>query len=239
MNAIAERWIGGCRRELLDRTLVWNQAHLRRILRQYETHHNQHRSHRSLKSAAPLKPLPEPVDLEQHRIRRHPQVGGIINEYRLVALHGRPSRHPQVHPHRPGEQPGQRGDHHPVGPAQPGFRVLPPQHRDFLAQHQEFGVLRGRRAGEQHQPADQADEHQIEHPYCHKLAMLPVTGPLPQANRRSAAYAPFWNPTGDRADLRRHGIQLRNPDSVAQSPGSVAAAPGIRSGHRCAAAPAP
>jgi putative transposase len=43
MNAIAERWIGGCRRKLLDRTLIWNQAHLRRILRQYETHHNQHR----------------------------------------------------------------------------------------------------------------------------------------------------------------------------------------------------
>ena len=85
MNAIAERWIGGCRREFLDRTLIWNQAHLRRLLRQYETHHNQHRPHRSLKSAAPLKPLPEPVDLEQHRIRRHPQVGGMINEYHLVA----------------------------------------------------------------------------------------------------------------------------------------------------------
>jgi len=40
MNAIAERWIGGCRRELLDRTLIWNQHHLRRILREYETHHN-------------------------------------------------------------------------------------------------------------------------------------------------------------------------------------------------------
>src|SRR6266704_2241120 len=37
MNAIAERRIGGCRRELLDRTLIWNQAHLRRILHQYET----------------------------------------------------------------------------------------------------------------------------------------------------------------------------------------------------------
>jgi putative transposase len=36
MNAIAERWTGGCRRELLDRTLIWNQAHLRRILREYE-----------------------------------------------------------------------------------------------------------------------------------------------------------------------------------------------------------
>ena len=85
MNAIAERWIGGCRREILDRTLIWNKAHLRRILRQYETHHNRHRPHRSLDSAAPLKPLPEPVDLEQHRVRRRPRVGGMINEYRLVA----------------------------------------------------------------------------------------------------------------------------------------------------------
>ena len=70
MNAIAERWIGGCRRELLDRTLVCNQNHLRRILREYETHHNQHRPHRSLHGAAPLKPLPEPVDLDQYRVRR-------------------------------------------------------------------------------------------------------------------------------------------------------------------------
>jgi transposase InsO family protein len=85
MNAIAERWIGGCRRELLDRTLIWNQAHLRRTLRQYETHHNQHRPHRPLDSAAPLKLLPEPVQLEQYRVRRHPRVGGMVNEYRLVA----------------------------------------------------------------------------------------------------------------------------------------------------------
>jgi putative transposase len=85
MNAITERWIGGCRRELLDRTLVWNQPHLRRIVRQYEIHHNQHRPHRSLHGAAPLKPLPEPVDLDLYRVRRQAQVGGMINEYRLVA----------------------------------------------------------------------------------------------------------------------------------------------------------
>ena len=85
MNAIAERWIGGCRRELLDQTLIWNQAHLRRILGQYETHHNRHRPHRALNSAAPLRPLPKPVDLEQHRVRRHARVSGMINEYRLVA----------------------------------------------------------------------------------------------------------------------------------------------------------
>ncbi len=36
MNAIMERWIGSCRRELLDRTLVWNQRHLMTVLREYE-----------------------------------------------------------------------------------------------------------------------------------------------------------------------------------------------------------
>jgi putative transposase len=48
MNEIAERWIGGCRCELLGRTLIWNPAHLRQILNQYETHHNQHWPHRFL-----------------------------------------------------------------------------------------------------------------------------------------------------------------------------------------------
>jgi putative transposase len=85
MNAIAERWIGGCRRELLDRTLIWNQAHLRQILRQYETHHNRHRPHRALGAAAPLKPLPGPADLDQYRVRRRARASGLINEYRLVA----------------------------------------------------------------------------------------------------------------------------------------------------------
>ena len=85
MNTIAERWIGGCRRELLDRTLIWNQAHLRQILRQYGPTTTQHRPHRSLHGAAPLKPLPEPADLGQHRIRRQTRVGGLINEYHLVA----------------------------------------------------------------------------------------------------------------------------------------------------------
>jgi hypothetical protein len=84
MNAIAERWIGGCRRELLDRILIWNQNHLRQILRQYETHHNQHRPHRPL-DAALLKPLPQPVVIEQYRVRRRTRVSGTIHEYRLVA----------------------------------------------------------------------------------------------------------------------------------------------------------
>jgi hypothetical protein len=71
--------------ELLDRTLIRKQSYLRRILHQYETHHNQHRPHRSLDAAALLKSLPKPVDLEHYRIRRQARVSTTINEYLLVA----------------------------------------------------------------------------------------------------------------------------------------------------------
>lgn len=37
MNSIMERWIQTCRRELLDRTLIWNQSHLLHALREFET----------------------------------------------------------------------------------------------------------------------------------------------------------------------------------------------------------
>ena len=44
MNSVLERWIGSCRRELLDRTLVWNQRHLMIVLREYEDFYNSHRT---------------------------------------------------------------------------------------------------------------------------------------------------------------------------------------------------
>ncbi len=56
MNSVMERWIGSCRRELLDRTLVLNQRHLMIVLREYEDFCNRHRPHRTLnpgRAAAP------------------------------------------------------------------------------------------------------------------------------------------------------------------------------------------
>jgi hypothetical protein len=86
MNSVMARWIGGCRSELLDRTLVWNQRHLMIVLREYEDFYNTHRPHRALKQAAPLRPLPDGVaDLDQDRVRRRDRAGGVIHEYRLVA----------------------------------------------------------------------------------------------------------------------------------------------------------
>jgi putative transposase len=86
INAIMERWIGGCRRELLERTLVWNLPHLHRILREYAAHHNAHRPHMALDSAAPAKPVPpEVVDLDAFRARKQDRVGGVIHEYQWAA----------------------------------------------------------------------------------------------------------------------------------------------------------
>jgi putative transposase len=40
MNATCERLIGTPRRELLDRTLILNRAHLRAVLAEYQEHYN-------------------------------------------------------------------------------------------------------------------------------------------------------------------------------------------------------
>ncbi|MFL6051616.1 MAG: integrase core domain-containing protein [Actinoallomurus sp.] len=62
MNAIMERWVGGVRREVLDRILVLNAAHLRKVLVEYEDHFNAHRPHRSqcCSSASPRPPPARP-----------------------------------------------------------------------------------------------------------------------------------------------------------------------------------
>ena len=86
MNSVMERWIGSCRRELLDRTLIWNQRHLMIVLRDYEDFYNTHRPHRTLKQAAPLRPLPDGItDLDHFRVQRRDRAEGLIHEYRLVA----------------------------------------------------------------------------------------------------------------------------------------------------------
>jgi putative transposase len=61
MNAVMERWVLTCRRELLDRTLIWNQAHLLHTLREFEQFYNSHRPHQGIANARPLQALPPPI----------------------------------------------------------------------------------------------------------------------------------------------------------------------------------
>jgi hypothetical protein len=79
-NAICERITGTLRREVLDRLLIVNEHHLRRVLTEYSLHCNTARPHRSLGQLAPAQAdcqPPEPVNLANHRIRHRQIPGGL------------------------------------------------------------------------------------------------------------------------------------------------------------------
>jgi transposase InsO family protein len=89
MNAIMERWVQTCRRELLDRTLIWNQAHLLHALREFEHFYNSHRPHQGIGNARPLNALPPPISPADADARLHvlrcDRLGGILHVYQHAA----------------------------------------------------------------------------------------------------------------------------------------------------------
>nr|WP_211469168.1 integrase core domain-containing protein [Actinocrinis puniceicyclus] len=89
MNSIMERWVQTCRRELLDRTLIWNRAHLLHALREFEHFYNEHRPHQGIANARPLHLLPAPItdpgQITHLDIRRRDRLGGTLHEYEHAA----------------------------------------------------------------------------------------------------------------------------------------------------------
>jgi putative transposase len=87
-NAICERMISTLRRELLDRLLIINEHHLRRVLTEYLRHYNTARPHRALGQLTPAQAAtrpPEPVNLAEHPIHRKQVLGGLTHEYYIAA----------------------------------------------------------------------------------------------------------------------------------------------------------
>jgi transposase InsO family protein len=87
-NAICERMIGTLRREVLDRLLIVNEQHLRRVLTGYLMHYNTARPHRALgqlsAGQADGRP-PEPINLAEVRICRKQVLDGLTHEYYVAA----------------------------------------------------------------------------------------------------------------------------------------------------------
>jgi len=80
-NAYVERLIGSIRRECLDHVVVFHEAGLRRILKNYFQYYETHRTHLSLEKDAPLGRLIEP-----------PALGPVIEIAQVGGLHHRYSR---------------------------------------------------------------------------------------------------------------------------------------------------
>ena len=89
MNSIMERWVQTCRRELLDRTLIWNRPHLLHALREFEQSCNRHRPQQGIANARPLQPLPVPLvapdQIASLDIRRRDRLGEVLHEYQHAA----------------------------------------------------------------------------------------------------------------------------------------------------------
>lgn len=78
-NPFVERIIGSIRRECLDHIIVLNEAHLKRILRDYFSYYHTCRTHLSLNKDLPQS---RPVELAQlGRIKVLPKVGGLHHRY--------------------------------------------------------------------------------------------------------------------------------------------------------------
>jgi transposase InsO family protein len=89
MNAICERLIGTLRRELLDRTLILNQSHLRAVLADYQEHYDTARPHQGIGQRVPNGDPGTRViaaDPGTCQIRRKPILSGLINEIRASGL---------------------------------------------------------------------------------------------------------------------------------------------------------
>ncbi len=83
-NAYAERFVLTARTEVTDRMLIFSERHLRSVLAEYARHYNGRRPHRS-RQLRPPRPDHPAADLSQERIKRHPVLGGLINEYQRAA----------------------------------------------------------------------------------------------------------------------------------------------------------
>jgi transposase InsO family protein len=81
-NGIAERWIGSCRRELLDYVIAVNELHLKRLLSAYINYYHQDRTHCGLRRQTPGN---RKCCLGQGKVVAWPRVGGLHHRYERVA----------------------------------------------------------------------------------------------------------------------------------------------------------
>jgi putative transposase len=80
-NGIAERWVGTCRTELLDHVIVRDDAHLRRLMRDYISYYHADRIHDSLRKDTPATRSVSSKPCPSAAVVSLPRVGGLHHRY--------------------------------------------------------------------------------------------------------------------------------------------------------------
>ena len=84
-NGVAERWVGNCRRDLLDHAIVLNERHLKRLMSEYVQYYHEDRPHLALAKRTPTGREAASNSEVGSKIIAMPRLGGLHHRYDLAA----------------------------------------------------------------------------------------------------------------------------------------------------------
>src|ERR1700691_1671697 len=82
---VAERWVGNCRRDLLDHVIVLNERHLKRLMNEYVRYYHEDRTHLALAKETPASREAVSKCGSGATVIAMPRVGGLHYRYDLAA----------------------------------------------------------------------------------------------------------------------------------------------------------
>jgi putative transposase len=80
-NGVAERWVGSCRREMLDHVIPLNERHLLRLGREYIAYYHHDRTHIGLQKETPLARPMESRLTPRSQVLALRRLGGLHHRY--------------------------------------------------------------------------------------------------------------------------------------------------------------
>ena len=84
-NGVAERWVGSCRRDLLDHVIALNERHLKRLMREYVRYYHDDRTHLALAKGTPAGRKAGTNSVLGRKVVSMPRLGGLHHRYDLAA----------------------------------------------------------------------------------------------------------------------------------------------------------
>jgi transposase InsO family protein len=84
-NGVAERWVGNCRRDLLDHVIVLNERHLKRLMNDYVRYYHGDRTHLALAKETPGGREAAKDSATDCKVVSMSRLGGLHHRYDLAA----------------------------------------------------------------------------------------------------------------------------------------------------------
>ena len=84
-NGVAERFVGNCRRDLLDHVIVLNERHLKRLMKEYIRYYHEDRTHLALGKGTPAGRKAEDGVRADSSVISMSRLGGLHHRYDLAA----------------------------------------------------------------------------------------------------------------------------------------------------------